>query len=196
MFSVWTVKWNFSKECDFRPLLLTFKKLGNDKIQEYWVMFTMGLWFYFYLFAYFAVIYRRKQWNPFGQIWRKQRSFSFSRKFFHFPCGCWSKKRFINCKHILIEFDCDSVFAAEINTLQQDLPDLWVPLGCSFVYCHLNDCVKRSHILMLRSYWHFLKNVDQRVLPSNPQLPLSFQPSAMIERRNHFVRPKARVSWV
>ena len=124
----------------------------------------------------------------------KKTKFSFSRKFSSFPCGCWSLKSFINCKHILVAFYWDSIFPAEINTLEQDLPDLRVPLSCSFVYCHLNDCVIRSHVLKFRSHWHFLKNVDQRGLPPNSQLPLSFQPSAVTERQNHFVRSKGKGS--
>lgn len=63
--------------------------------------------------------------------------------------------------------------------------------NCRFVYCHLNDHVIRSQVLKFRSHWHFffLKNVGQRIFPSNPQPPLYFQPSAMTERHNHFVTP-------
>lgn len=41
--------------------------------------------------------------------------------------------------YFLKKIDCDSVFPAEINTLEQNLPDLCVPLSCSLVYCHLNN---------------------------------------------------------
>lgn len=54
---------------------------------------------------------------------KKGKSFVFSRKCY-FSMWMSSFKSFMNCKHICVEFDCDSIFVVEINTLEQDFPDL------------------------------------------------------------------------
>lgn len=54
---------------------------------------------------------------------KKAKRLIFSRKYY-FPCGCSSLKSFINYKHVCVEFDCEPIFPAEINALQEDFPDL------------------------------------------------------------------------
>lgn len=139
-----------SKECGF-CLFLTFRNLIILKIQGYSVIYTVWFWFC----SFIDILQWFIEKKTVKLVWsglKKANSFVFSKKFY-FLCSCWSSESFTNCKHIFVEFDYDSIFPAEINTLEQDLPDLWVPLSCCVVYCHLNYCVIKSHIPMLSFHW-------------------------------------------
>lgn len=70
---------------------------------------------------------------------KKAKKFWLTQKIFLFSMWVLKFEELYKLKTCFFKFDCGSVFPAEINTLEQNLPDLCVPLSGSLVYCHLNN---------------------------------------------------------